>query len=218
MLLLVRLGRGIFVAVPTGRYMHKQSNSSTRILDAALVLFSKKGYEATSTREICELAGITKPTLYYFFNNKEGIYRALVRTAFEDYERVIDEGLATPGILRDKLKRIAELMFERACAKPEVVKLLFSIVYSVNSPFVQLVQNSHEAMVARTYEAVSQAAVREEISPGDVSVRMTVLTGALVEAISNYLICGSPQLTRELAHSIIDTVFDGWGPRGEESK
>ncbi len=198
--------------------MHKQGNSSARILDAALTLFSKKGYEATSTREICELAGITKPTLYYFFDSKEGIYRALVQTAFEDYESVIEEGLATAGSLRRKLKRIAELMFERACAKPELVRLLFSIVYSVNSPFVQLVQSSHEGMVVRLYQVVSEAAEREQLSPGDVEVRMTVLIGALVEAISNYLICGKPALTRELAHSIIDVVFDGWGPRGEESK
>lgn len=194
--------------------MQKQGNSSARILDAALSLFSKRGYEATSTREICELAGITKPTLYYFFESKEGIYRALVQTAFDDYGRVIEAGLSVPGTLREKLKRIAELMFERACAKPEMVRFLFSIVYSVNSPFVQLVQSSHDAMVERMYQAVADAAEHGEIFPGDVGVRMTVLTGALVEAMSNYLISGKPQLTEELADSIIDTVFDGWSRRG----
>ncbi len=208
--------------VPVGIYqsvtMNTHVNSSARILDAALKLFSARGYEATSTREICELAGITKPTLYYFFESKEGIYRALVQTAFEDYERVIEEGLSVPGGLREKLKRISELMFQRACAKPERVKLLFSIVYSVNSPFAQLVQSSHEAMVERMYKLVSDAALAKEFSAGDAGVRMTVLTGALVEAISNYLISGKPELTTELAHSIIDTVLDGWSccSRGSE--
>ncbi len=198
--------------------MNTHENSSARILDAALKLFSAKGYEATSTREICEIAGITKPTLYYFFGSKEGVYRALVQTAFEDYERLIQQGLSIPGGLRQKLRTIAELMFQRACAKPELVKLLFSIVYSVNSPFVQLVQSSHEAMVARMHKVVSDAGIAPEFSPGDVGVRMTVLTGALVEAISNYLISGKPELTPELAHSIIDTVLDGWGCRSRGSE
>ncbi|HET8668722.1 MAG TPA: TetR/AcrR family transcriptional regulator [Terriglobales bacterium] len=198
--------------------MHNEGNSSARILDAALKLFSQRGYEGTSTREICELAGITKPTLYYFFESKEGVYRALVRTAFEEYEEIVESGLSTPGGLREKLKKVAELEFERTRAKPELVRFVFSLVYSVNSPFVQVVQTFHETMVARLHEAVSHATRAGEFSPGDVNVRMTVLIGALVEAISNYLITGKPRLTRELAHSIIDTVLDGWGRRNKGSK
>ena len=44
--------------------------SHDRILKKALELFSEKGYDATSVREICEAAGITKPTLYYFYGSK----------------------------------------------------------------------------------------------------------------------------------------------------
>ncbi len=192
--------------------MHSDTNSSARILDAALKLFSEKGYEGTSTREICERAGITKPTLYYFFESKEGVYRALVHTAFEEYRAVLQAGLTVPGSLHEKLKRVAELMFEGACARPQLVRFLFSIVYSVDSPLAQQVQTSNESMVARLFEAVSAATEAGEITPGDASVRMTVLMGSLVEAVSKYLICGNPQLTRHLAHSIIDTIFDGWQP------
>jgi len=41
-----------------------RSSSERRFLDAALELFSEKGYEAASVREICERAGLTRPTLY----------------------------------------------------------------------------------------------------------------------------------------------------------
>ena len=41
------------------------------ILQAAVRLFARKGYEATSTREIVEAAGVTKPMIYYYFKNKE---------------------------------------------------------------------------------------------------------------------------------------------------
>ncbi|MCE1227092.1 MAG: TetR/AcrR family transcriptional regulator, partial [Geobacteraceae bacterium] len=50
------------------------ANVRQRLLDAALQLFSTKGYAATSVRELVEAAGVTKPVLYYYFKNKEGLY------------------------------------------------------------------------------------------------------------------------------------------------
>jgi TetR/AcrR family transcriptional regulator len=61
--------------VESGGNGYHRSPSTERILDHALKLFSTKGYDATSVREICEGAGITKLTLYHFFGSKEGVYR-----------------------------------------------------------------------------------------------------------------------------------------------
>ncbi len=53
-----------------------------RLLAAATDLFTQKGYAATTVREIVGAAGVTKPVLYYYFRNKEGIYLELMREAF----------------------------------------------------------------------------------------------------------------------------------------
>ena len=54
------------------------------ILDVASKLFSEKGFDHTSTREIIDQAGIARGTLYYHFNSKEEIMDALVeRTTAE---------------------------------------------------------------------------------------------------------------------------------------
>lgn len=53
----------------------QQATSAERILSTALDLFAIKGYDATAVREICEAAGITKPTLYHFFGSKDGVSR-----------------------------------------------------------------------------------------------------------------------------------------------
>lgn len=54
-------------------------NAQQRLLDAAMLLFSRKGYAATSVRELVEQAGVTKPVLYYYFRNKAGLYLALIQ-------------------------------------------------------------------------------------------------------------------------------------------
>jgi AcrR family transcriptional regulator len=53
----------------------------------ALGLFTDRGYEATSMREIAEQLGITKPALYYHFDSKEAIVQSLfegMRTRLDD--------------------------------------------------------------------------------------------------------------------------------------
>ncbi len=54
-----------------------------RILEAAQDLFTEKGYEKISLREIAEAVGITKAALYYYFPTKEKLFEELVRPLFE---------------------------------------------------------------------------------------------------------------------------------------
>ena len=57
--------------------MITNDNSKEVILNTAILLFSQKGYEGVGVQEICEHAGITKPTLYYFFKSKQGLLQAI---------------------------------------------------------------------------------------------------------------------------------------------
>lgn len=54
----------------------RDNRMARHILDCGIELFSRRGYAATSMREIAEAAGVTKPMLYYYFDSKEGLCRA----------------------------------------------------------------------------------------------------------------------------------------------
>ena len=43
------------------------------LLNTALELFHAKGYDAVGVQEIVDRAGVTKPTLYYYFGSKLGL-------------------------------------------------------------------------------------------------------------------------------------------------
>ena len=60
-----------------------KENSRSRILESALKIFSAKGFEGASVSDIVQAAGVTKPTLYYFFTNKEGLYKAVWQENFD---------------------------------------------------------------------------------------------------------------------------------------
>jgi AcrR family transcriptional regulator len=65
----------------------RSQKSRAQILEAALALFSHRGYGATSMREIADRAGVSTGNVYHHFKTKEAIFRALL----DVYWRAIDE-------------------------------------------------------------------------------------------------------------------------------
>ena len=63
----------------------ERGNTKQEILDAALELFSVKGYEATSLSTIADAVGIRKASLYSHFENKQAILDALVKDVLDAY-------------------------------------------------------------------------------------------------------------------------------------
>ena len=49
-----------------------------KLHSAAARVFARKGYATATVREIVEMAGVTKPALYYYFGSKEGVYKAIL--------------------------------------------------------------------------------------------------------------------------------------------
>lgn len=76
-----------------------------RILSAATHLFAHKGYGGTSVREVVERAGVTKPTLYYWFENKEKLYLQCLQNCFDQLVPLIHDAVNGSGSVRDRLVR-----------------------------------------------------------------------------------------------------------------
>ncbi|WBQ06865.1 TetR/AcrR family transcriptional regulator [Kribbella sp. CA-293567] len=66
----------------------KPRDTKAEIHRAALELFSSRGYEKTSLREIAEQVGITKASLYYHYSSKQELLQAIIGTFFEDLREV----------------------------------------------------------------------------------------------------------------------------------
>ena len=71
--------------------MNENSPVREAIIDKALLLFSGRAYEGVSVSELAEAAGITKPTLYYYFGSKEGLFEAVLQSQYADLDKVLAE-------------------------------------------------------------------------------------------------------------------------------
>jgi AcrR family transcriptional regulator len=87
----------------------KSERSRRQVLDAALHLFSRQGYRATSVRDVAERAGVSTGNLYHHFPDKEAIYRALL----DEYADITSSRrfpfsrvLRGPGVFPDNLEQL----------------------------------------------------------------------------------------------------------------
>lgn len=90
-----------------------RADTREQIQVVAMELFSDQGYEATSMREIAERLNITKAALYYHFDSKEGIVRALVDSMVGQVGDLVRWAKAQPvtdELRREVLTRWADIM------------------------------------------------------------------------------------------------------------
>ncbi|HUJ14696.1 MAG TPA: TetR/AcrR family transcriptional regulator [Thermoanaerobaculia bacterium] len=89
---------------------HARAEQSRRqVLDAALRLFSHRGYRATTVRDIAEEAGVSTGNVYHHFEEKEQIFRTLLDEflAIRDSKRYPFTRVLANGNFPDNLEQLA---------------------------------------------------------------------------------------------------------------
>ena len=99
------------------RWTRRKQERPAEILDAALKVFAQKGFAAARMDDIAKEAGVTKGTIYLYFENKEAVFKSLVRESVgATIATVTAAAQAQEGsarlLLRMVLTRVAQLLVE----------------------------------------------------------------------------------------------------------
>jgi AcrR family transcriptional regulator len=88
------------------------SGTRIEILMAAIRVMAEKSYSNMSMQDIAEASGFTKPTIYYYFTSKKGLFLALVDHVNGCLEDLLRKELATGDPVSLSLERLAKTLFE----------------------------------------------------------------------------------------------------------
>lgn len=80
-----------------------EHETARRILEEGWRLFQQKGYRGVSIDELCLRCNLSKPTLYYYFQDKENLFVQILQYKLHGFREVIER----PGSLRERLQAIA---------------------------------------------------------------------------------------------------------------
>src|ERR1700692_301931 len=110
-----------------------ESSRPQQVINAAIEVFLRYVYARTTMADIAKAAGLTRPTLYLSFPDKESIFRAVVETMVETKFTAIRDGVARRSGLDAKLQFACETWgaegFEMALANPDA-KDMFDIGFT----------------------------------------------------------------------------------------
>jgi TetR/AcrR family transcriptional regulator len=130
------------------------------MLDAALDLFTLKGYHNVTMHEIAEKAEFAVGTLYKFFKNKEDLYKALILERLEEFHQSIVAALEGQEDEVERLRRYIETKSAIFRSHVPMIRLYFSEAYGegfnlmadLNAQIRQR-HEDHLGMIAAVFES-----------------------------------------------------------------
>ncbi|MEI6668931.1 MAG: TetR/AcrR family transcriptional regulator [Acidobacteriota bacterium] len=181
-----------------------------RLLESAVHIFDRKGYSAASVREIAEMAGVTKPALYYHFGSKEGLLIAILDEAVREFGKAIRLAGARTGTARDRLVALCDdvfCLFEQNIPLVRVAKTVFLGPADI-APAFDL------TMFQRTWREALQQVVEDgqragEFRPGRSVDVAYALMGLVDSCLQQQMHAGLDPVGRDGLLRIITLLFEG---------
>jgi len=90
----------------------KSDETRARILDAAIDLFRRQGFEETTMREIAAGAGVATGAAYYYFDSKDAIVLAFYDQAQREMEPLLEAALADSKSLKARVGALLEVKLQ----------------------------------------------------------------------------------------------------------
>jgi AcrR family transcriptional regulator len=198
------------------RWKRRAEDRPREICAAALEVFAEKGFAAATLDEIAKRAGVSKGTLYLYFNDKEALFHAVVRdTVAPNIEAVraavLGANLPFDQVVRMFLARIAELTTRLP------IGAVAKMVIGESRNFPELAKVWHDqvagralAMLAGLIEAAQQ---RGEVRAGDARLYAFSLVGPMLMGVlwreTLEPAGGAPLDLEALANQHAETVLTG---------
>ncbi len=107
--------------------------TEARIVEAAVQLFSRRGYKGTSTRDISQLAKVNEVTLFRYFPRKAALFWAAAESRLSRVRmgRELQSNLAADAELNVIVPMLSRFLLENIFDKPDLVRLLYVAGFEV---------------------------------------------------------------------------------------
>lgn len=131
------------------RWERRKQDRPQELLAAALQVFVERGYAATRLEDVATRAGVSKGTLYLYFENKESLFKSVVRThmlpLLDQAEAWIDRYTgSSAGLLRELLLGWWE------AASTSGLNGITKLMMAESGNFPELARFYHDEVIARS--------------------------------------------------------------------
>jgi AcrR family transcriptional regulator len=193
------------------RELQEEKGSKEKIFNTAARLFAEKGYNGVSMREISEKTGLSKPTIYYYFGSKEGIYKELIHAGLshgtKEFEKIINQTIS----IKQKLIEIVKIRFKQGIEYPEYAKFILSLfIVSEKLPFldklIEEAENRRLDVVTLVQEGINNGEFGQSADP---DLAAEIFLGTIIHYLWKQVNSQQSILSDQLAEEIVELLFKG---------
>src|SRR6201993_2703225 len=174
-----------------------------RILKAAAEILERSSDADISTRAVCKAAGVTAPTLYHHFGDKEGLLAAVVDFGWAAFLKSKRTAAAVVHAhIADDIRAGWDNHLEFARENPNFYKLIWSPAISANSAAFR---EAFQMLYDRLELGAGRGQLRVSVETGARMV-MSAVTGAALSLISQPDLYGDSTFVTQLREAVIAAV------------
>ncbi len=188
------------------------SSARERLLESAKVLFSQKGYYATSVEDIVESAGFSKGAFYFYFKSKEELFKSLVEEMHLNIVKRLEVFLERDLPLEDTLVEHAKVFLEDIYQNRHIAQIFLFQLVGTNEEFRELYYTKVSHLRELLTKMVDRAIQRGEITYKNAENIVNLCVGFLRMLVLEYVFReGVPDLERVkgLAQEGVKVLFRG---------
>jgi TetR/AcrR family transcriptional regulator len=147
-----------------------RSAGQEAILEAAVQLFSERGYDGVSMRSVAEAAGVSKANIYHHFASKEALYLAILRTGARRLSDLVEGLAASKGPFDQRLSEFAAAHLRHLLDNASNSRLMLREAFSGDDErrrllADQVIGNTFERVIAIFREGQEAGVLRPELDP-----------------------------------------------------
>ena len=163
------------------KIVDEQMRNATRqrILREAIHEFARLGFDQANINVIAEQAGIGKGTIYLYFENKQELFLAMLRSIAQTHLAAIRAALATRGTLQTRLERLFQAFMQLSREDRDSFNVHMSALYGVNRAFQE-----EATKLVRDYLAVISLVLEESRDAGEIQTNDIEATALLVLSLT----------------------------------
>jgi AcrR family transcriptional regulator len=189
-----------------------------QILDGAYRLFMREGFDATSMGDIAKEAGVSKGTLYVYFDSKERLFYALVREEKErQFPAIFDLDLNDRNV-RSVLTRVGH-QFARFTTSSHVVMGMRTVVAMAErmpAMGIEFYDNGPRQCVGRLAQYIAAQAAAGILAVGDADLAAAQFLDLTQSTLTRPLMFGCKEQPSEermdaVVKSAVDLFLAGYG-------
>lgn len=212
----IALGMGPPVVKPVRR---NPDRTRRRLLQAAVKLFSERGFHGVSVDEIVARARSNKRMVYHYFGSKTDLYVAALEEGFGRLSSVEFKALVTQGGPREQLQELLTAYFQFLDTNPEFYRLLLWVNLEEGRPIAKSPARLKKNPFQERFRLIVEEGVRQGIfrAPVDIGHLLVNFFGLCLIYYSNrYSLTVSVGMDMESARSrvlrvqqAVDLAFHG---------